>query len=183
MATRTILATGTRVLGLTALLCVVFLGAGRAVGQVPAKPAELNVLDRLVGKWDSETFAKVAEWTPMDAKTKGVLVREWVLDGRFVQEKGEHSDNVRALVMFGYDEQKKAYRIWHFSSMGYRSDSTAQWDETTQTLTGRSEGANGITTTATIRFIDQDTHEWRATTKDAAGKVYFDGGGKCTRKK
>ncbi len=148
----------------------------------PEKPAELKVLDRLVGKWDSESVSKVAEWTPKEGRAKGVLTREWVLDGRYVQETSKQSDG-DAMVMFTYDTSKRAYRWWMFNSHGNNIDMAGQWNEKTQTLTCTSELGNGLTNISTIHFLDADTHKWTAIVKDGQGKVFFDAGGTCTRRK
>src|SRR4051812_48268053 len=81
-----------------------------AADDAPKSP-ELKVLDRLVGKWESASISKVAEWTPAEIRATGKLTREWILDGRFLQETSTQSD-VNAIVMFTYDSQKSAYRWW-----------------------------------------------------------------------
>jgi hypothetical protein len=118
-------------------------------------------------------------WTPVEARAKGVLTREWVLDGRFLQEKGKHS-NGDSIVMFSFDVEKKAYRSWFFHSDGNTTETQGQWDESTQTFTFTSD-LNGLKNTSTIKFIDADNHKWTAVVKDAQGKVFYDGEGKCTR--
>ena len=151
--------------------------------QPPPKPPELKVLDRLVGTWNSETINKVAEWTPKELRTTGTLTREWVLGGRFLQEKGSGSDGLAVIAMFTYDVQKKAYRVWHFNADGSAFDGTYQWDEASQTFSSRSEAGDGKTSTVTLHIIENDAHEWKVTIQDKDGKVYLDLGGKCTRKK
>lgn len=147
-----------------------------------SKPAELKVLERLVGKWDSESVSRVAEWTPKEGRAKGILTREWVLNGRYVQETSKQSDT-DAIVMFTYDTAMKAYRWWLFNSEGNNFDTSGQWDEKTQTLTCKSELGNGLTNTSTIHFLDADTHKWTAIVKDGKGKIFFDAAGTCTRQK
>ena len=166
------------------LACMAMLiCAARAVAEAPPKPPELKVLDKLIGDWDFKMVSKVAEWTPNEVQVTGTLTREWILDGRFVQEKGKQSDGVEALVTFTYDAGRKAYRSWHFSSTGLISQSQGKWDEASESLLFQSDMDNGMTATSTLHIIDNDTHEWTAIVKDKAGKVFFDGGGKCTRRK
>lgn len=170
------------------LICVaiqslVFVAAlAQAAEQDTPKPSELKMLERLVGKWDSESVSRVAEWTPKEGRAKGVLTREWVLDGRYVQEMSKQSD-ADAIVMFTYDTAKSAYRWWLFNSHGHNIEMSGQWDEKSQTLTCTSELENGLTNTATIHFLDADTHKWTAIVKDGQGKIFFDAGGTCTRRK
>lgn len=156
--------------------------AVQAAAQDSPKPPELKVLERLVGKWDSESVSRVAEWTPKEGRVKGVLTREWVLNGRYVQEMSKQSDG-DAIVMFTYDPAKSAYRWWMFNSQGNNIEMSGQWDEKTQTLNCTSELGNGLTNTSTIHFLDADTHKWTAIVKDGQGKIFFDAAGTCTRRK
>ena len=162
-----------------AIVCVSVISS--AAEPAKSKPPESKVLERLVGTWNSESVSRVAEWTPVEARAKGVLTRELVLDGRFLQEKGKHS-NGDSIVMFSFDVEKKAYRSWLFHSDGNTTETQGQWDESTQTFTFTSD-LNGLKNTSTIKFIDDDTHKWTAVVKDAQGKVFYDGEGKCTRRK
>lgn len=168
---------------LVAIHCLLLVAAAaQSAEPETTKPTELKVLDRLVGKWDSESVSRVAEWTPQEGRTKGTLSREWVLGGRYVQETSKQSD-ADAMVMFTYDPAKKAYRWWLFNSHGHNFDMAGQWDEKTQTLTCTSDVGNGLTNTSTIHFLDADTHKWTAIVKDGQGKIFFDAGGTCTRRK
>jgi hypothetical protein len=162
-----------------ATVCVSVISS--AAEPTAPKPPELKVLERLVGTWNSESVSRVAVWTPVEARAKGVLTREWVLDGRFVQEKSKQSDG-DAIVMFSFDAEKKVYRWWLFNSHGHSMETQGQWDETTHTFMFTSD-VGGLKNSSTIRFIDEDTHKWTAVVKDAQGKVFYDGEGKCTRRK
>ncbi len=165
---------------LTVLSVVCVAAFSSAAEPTASKPPELKVLERLVGTWDSESVSRVAEWTPVEAHAKGVLTRDWVLDGRFVQEKAKQSDG-DAIVMFSFDVERKAYRWWLFNAHGHAMETQGQWDETTKTFTFTSD-VSGLTNTSTIRFINEDSHKWTAVVKDAKGKVFYDGEGKCTRR-
>ncbi len=170
--------------GLPIMIVGLFAGpAGAAGADAPPKPVELKVLQRLIGTWNSETWTMPAEWTPKEVHATGTLVREWILDGQFVQETAQHSDGNKDLVIFGWDAQRASYRAWHFNSGGWTGNNPGQWDAAAKKLTFNSGEIDGKTTIATIQFISDDVHEWKATTTDKAGKVYFNGGGKCTRKK
>jgi hypothetical protein len=166
-----------------AVISLVFVAAAlQAAAQDTPKPPELKVLERLVGKWDSESVSKAAECTPQEGRAKGVLTREWVLNGRYVQETSKQSDG-DAIVMFTYDTAKRAYRWWMFNTQGHNIEMSGQWDEKTQTLTCTSELGNGLTNTSTIHFLDADTHQWTALVKDGQGKIFVDAAGTCTRRK
>ena len=148
----------------------------------PAKPPELQVLDRLVGTWEWEVTAKPAEWTPKETRTRGTLTREWVLKGRFVQEKGGDAENP-TLGMWTYDFQKKGYRLWLFNADGSFSEHTGRWDEPYRTFSWQSDLGNGSTAAGKSVFTDKNADEWRMVAKDKEGKIYLDLVGKNRRKK
>src|SRR5260370_35067862 len=80
--------------GVCVVLCVSFLSVRFANANDPkaepgpAKPPELQVLDRLVGAWEGEGTAKPAARAPTEKRSRGALTRAWGLNGRFVQGKG-----------------------------------------------------------------------------------------------
>lgn len=152
-----------------------------AAEPAKSKPPELRLLERLVGNWNSESVSRVAEWTPVEARTKGILTREWVLDGRFLQENAKLS-NGDFIVMYSFDVEKKKYRLWLFHSEGITTETQGQWDESTQTFTFTSD-LNGLKHTSTIKFIDEDTHNSAAVVKDTQGKVLWNAECKYTRRK
>jgi hypothetical protein len=148
----------------------------------PARPAELKVLDRLIGSWEWETVSKPAVWTPEEVKAKGTLTREWVLNDRFVMEKGGTKDSPN-WCMFTFDEQRKTYRFWIFTSTGNTMEFAGQWDEKSETMTWKCDLGNGITSSGPQHFIDKDNLEFHAVAKDKEGKIYHDLMGKIKRKK
>lgn len=169
---------------------VVAIGAGLlvAVGAEAARcgdsatatprPPELAVLDRLVGRWTVETTGKPAEATAKQARTIGVVTTNWVLGNHFVQEEGtDHR------VLFAYDSQKLVYRLWYFNSDGNASEMAGRWDEGSQTLSAESDSANGISTSCTIRFLNNEAHEWEVRVKDKCDRLLSQSEGKCTRRK
>ena len=147
------------------------------------RPAELKVLDRLVGTWDAETVSKPAEWTPKEVRSKSELTRKWVLKNQFVREVGRSWDGQQTLLMWSYDSQKKAYRYWFFTSQGNTHEATGRWDKQAKTLTMKTDIGNGVTSTGRVRFVDENTHVWTAIAKNREGKVFFHMEGKVTRKK
>lgn len=152
--------------------------------KTPAIPPEMKVLEKRVGVWLTTQRAKPAEWTPDGFESKGEEKIELVMHGRFIQGKVRtQPGNVEALWLATYDVNKKAYRVWYFSSQGDIVESGGKWDAESNTLTWRDNPQPGITSYATWRFRGPDSFEWDLVAKDAAGKVYLDMGGKLTRKK
>lgn len=148
----------------------------------PPKPPELKMLERYIGNWTTETVKKPAEWTPKEERMTGTLTNEWLLDRRFVQQRGKESNGMEHVQMKTYDPQRKQYRLWHFDTAGTAADSTGKWDEDSKTMTWSSE-RNGITGTNVVRFVGNDAIEWNLVAKDRGGKLYLDMGGRFSRRK
>ena len=168
--------------GLLSLYGPVPSGAG-AADPGPPKPAELKVLDRLVGSWQEESISKPAEWTPKEERTKATITTEWVLGGWFVQVKERSDDNQEAIHMITYDVERKAYRRWRFNSTGGAGEATGKWDEDSKTFTWTRTLEKDITLVSRWKLVDKDTMEETAIAKDKNGKVYLDVTGKTTRRK
>jgi hypothetical protein len=160
----------------------VFTLSDEGGAQPPAKPAELKVLERFIGKWKFEMIAKPAEWTPKEMRTVGTTTNEWVLDGWFQHHKVKDDQGERIDVMT-YDPRKKTYRSWSFDSNGYANEMTGDWDEKSKTLTTQGDFGNGITAVAKMLFIDNDNREVNLVAKDVKGKIYLDIRGKLSRQK
>jgi Protein of unknown function (DUF1579) len=171
-----------RLLLLAALL---FTSLETASAQSPAKPAELKVLDRLVGKWRYEWESKATDGEPRGSKGAGTSVNEWVLDGWFQQHKGKGDTPPHEILeVWTYDQHTKTYRAWGFMSPGANHyEATGTWDEKSSTLTYKGRGPGDVTTVSTMRFIDEDNRVGTRVAKDAAGKLVQDTTFKLTRQK
>ena len=170
------------------LAALFFTSLETASAQPPAKPAELKVLDRLVGKWRYEWESKPTESdpkNPLGSKGSGTSTNEWILDGWFQQHKGKGDDPPHEIhEVWTYDALTKTYRAWGFMAFGAgHYESTATWDEKTQTLTYKGKGPGDVTTVSTMRFIDKDNRVGHRVAKDAAGKLVQDTTFKITRQK
>lgn len=148
----------------------------------PPKPEELKVLDRLIGEWTTQATTTTVNGEAQRIEHTGTASRKWALDGRIVEEEGADSTGHKTKVIFTYDAMRKAYRWWYFASSGGNFENSGQWDAASQCFNFQIK-ENGVTSIATIRFINDDLHEWHSKSTDAAGKVLYEGGGKLTRKK
>jgi Protein of unknown function (DUF1579) len=137
-------------------------------------PAELKVLDRMIGTWDTISLQKPAVWTPDGGHSTATVKREWILNGRFIIDTSLHSNGEESLALIGYDTQRNAYRNWWFNSEGHRGPSQGQWNERTQTLSYVGEPQDGKTTRSSVRFADPDHEVYEIKVTDDAGKVYLD---------
>lgn len=145
--------------------------------EPPAPPAELKVLQPLVGTWKvAEFVSKKAEWTPEEIRTSGdVATTKWVMGGWFLEDRKVPANGTDHLGIWHYDASERVYHYTMFQSPGgNRTDLTIRWDERAKSFTGTASLPNGVTMRTTTRLIDPDTKAWTAIATDAAGKVYLD---------
>ena len=82
-----------------------------------------------------------------------------------------------------YDAEKREFRQFYFDSDGGmpRGENRGTWDETTKTFTWKGNLPNGVTSTQSHRFIDNDMQEWMLAFEDSTGKVLLDMDAKAKR--
>lgn len=144
-------------------------------------PAELKVLDRMIGTWDIVSVRKPAIWSPNGDRTTGTITREWILNGRFVMGTSVNSDGSEGLALFSFDSETKTYRNWFFNSLGHQYAAQGQWNQATQTFSLTATRDDGKTTKTSIRYASPDLESWNTRITDAAGKVYVDMDSTVTR--
>jgi hypothetical protein len=150
--------------------------------EAAPKPAELKVLDRLIGMWKDEATFKVSEWTSKEKQETYIYRNEWTLNSRFVQSRGRSFDgDAEDLQIITFDAEKKTFRRWYFDSEGTINESTGTWDDTSRTLTWTGDLGDGITAVSVWTVADEKTLVWSRTAKDKKGKVYVDIDGKAIR--
>ena len=154
----------------------------RPTSKPADRSAEQKVLDFFVGDWKGTSAAPKAPWNPkaFSRTSTSSIVR--AIGGRFIQDI-RTSDGTAHRWLTTYDVRLKCYRMWYFHSQGLTGECTGKWDAKTRTFTMLSDQDNGITSTGTIRVLDNDTFEWSGVTKDREGKAVFQIKGKNTRAK
>ncbi|MBI1312810.1 DUF1579 domain-containing protein [bacterium] len=166
-------------------VAIFFISLKVAPAQSPEKPAELEVLDRLVGNWRYEWESKPTESEPLGSKGSGTSTNEWALNGWFQQHKGKGENNTHEILeVWTYDPSIKKYRAWGFMAPGavhYEADGT--WDAKTKTLAYEGKGPGDVSTVSTMRFIDEDNRIGTRVAKNPAGKIVQDTIFKLTRLK
>jgi prepilin-type processing-associated H-X9-DG protein len=140
------------------------------------------VLDRFIGNWSFQATIK-AEGNPKEKHQTGTISYTRVLGGRFVQERGEDSERNTTLLLYTYDEQRKCYCYWLFSSGPQSTEVPAigKWDEAAHALNWTYPAAKG--TTAQHRFISDDAIECSVLAKNDAGSTVFQAEYRLTRVK
>ena len=151
----------------------------------PPKPAELKILNRFLGEWETEVVSKPAEWTPKEFQSKGTSKFEWMLDGRFMRNssKAVAPEKAESFQLMTYNPVAKKYFMWFFDSSGTVSDAEGTWDAENATLTWNSQPDENLTAVNRIRFSDKDNIVWTMLIRDKNNKIYLDLRGKMKRKK
>jgi len=134
--------------------------------MIPPRPAELDLLNDFVGKWESSGEVRFAGLDEV-LKTSSSSEIKWEGDGWYLVEHGNfHMDefgDMEGLATWVYDSGAKVFRNTWVDSMGGFSVGTAKYDEKTRTWhmkstnyssMGKSKGSG------TARFVDDDTMEW-----------------------
>ncbi|HEX3149892.1 MAG TPA: DUF1579 family protein [Gemmataceae bacterium] len=163
----------------TAIAILVFAGIPTTLcaDDAPKRSAELQVLERFIGNWETEITVK-----PSGDTYKTTEIRKWSKEGQFVlSEDLNLASKKEAHFLITYDSNVKAYRSC-FIDDAITIALLGTWDEATQTMkwTG-SDGTNKHD--GTYRFIDRDHVEWTVTATGPDKKVVVELVAKQTRKK
>lgn len=136
--------------------------------HMPKKPAELELLNTFVGRWESSgevKFAMLKDPTPL--KVSGHSESKWGPDGWYVVEEGQMTMDgftpMHTLATWTYDASAKKYRSTWVDNMGSTGLGEATHDPKTGEwkMTAHSYGAMGNSTMkGTIHLVDKDTMQW-----------------------
>lgn len=158
---------------LAVFLSTSLLGAGDA----PKRSSELQVLEYLIGDW--ETVVTVKE---TGEKSTSIQTRKWSRDGKFVlSEELDISSQRESHFLVTYDSNAKKYRAC-FMNESVTVPLLGTWDESKKTMTWKSSDVafqhEGI-----HRRVSEDLVEWTMTVTSPEGKVVLDMSAKQTRRK
>jgi len=143
----------------------------------PKRSAELQVLDRYIGDWETVVTAKGT-----DEKSTSIESRKWSREGKFVlSEKQDVSTKKEAHFLITYDSKGKQYRAC-FINDEFTVPLLGTWDEKGKTMKWKSSDV-AFKQDAIHRFIDKDNVEWTMTVTSPEGKVALELSAKQTRRK
>jgi hypothetical protein len=140
------------------------VGAQQPDFKIPQPGPEHKVLDPLVGTWHAKVKFYMDPTKPPQ-ESEGMMTREWIMEGRFVQEKYEgkaFGSNFKGMGLSGYDPQKKKYvGTWVDTLSCSIMISYGDYDAKTKTLTSYSDDIDPYTGLKTkgrdvFRFVDTD---------------------------
>ena len=130
------------------------------------------VLDRFVGRWETEALIRTPGPPAREVRTHGRAVCLRALEGRYVEFRTSSLDppgNAELQIMT-YDPEARIYRQWVFDSEGYRHEALGRWDPATSTL--RWEGrVDGATIVIDDRWVSADRLEWTLARTAADGRL------------
>lgn len=164
-----------RLIPFTLAVCIAasVLGAGDA----PKRSSELQVLDYLIGDW--ETVVTVKE---TGEKSTSIQTRKWSRDGTFVlSEELDISAKEESHFLVTYDPTVRKYRAC-FMNKGATVPLLGTWDESNKTMTWKSSDI-AFKHEGVHRRVTEDLVEWTMTVTSPEGKVLLDLSAKQTRRK
>ncbi len=145
-------------------------------GDAPKRSAELQVLDRLIGDWETVVTVKAT-----GEKSTSVQSRRWSRNGKFViSEELEMAAKKESHFLVTYDPKAKMYRAC-FINEQFTTPLLGTWDDSSQTMRWKSSDIaykhEGVT-----RYINKDLVEWTMTISSPEGKVVMELSARQTRR-
>jgi hypothetical protein len=139
----------------------------------PTPDIALKELNRFVGHWEKSFTIYKSEWNPTEQARTGTHTCEWILNDRFVQEKGEDSDGGTYLTIYSYDAVSESYRASIFQSTGMTAQMNGKWDAATKTFTWTHEIGDGVIMTSKYQFVEPKEFKFSFIATDRERKVLF----------
>jgi serine/threonine protein kinase len=135
----------------------------------PNRPAEMKVLDQLVGMWRTEYTIKNPA-TPNQTKTESVRASaKLILGGRYIELTEDNETNGDSdYTIIWFDQAANKYRQWVYLGAGYDIELFGTWNDTAKTMAWAS--AHGILQ-GSWEFKNDGRIESRRLIHDAGGAV------------
>jgi hypothetical protein len=141
------------------------------------RSAELQVLDRYIGDWDSAVTVKATGET-----SKNVESKRWSKQGEFLISEDENlTTKKESHFLVTYDPNAKVYRACYIDE-GNAQVFLGTWDKNTQTMKWISPEGSFARHEGTQKFIDKDHIEWSMVVTGPDGKVFVELSAKQTRR-
>jgi hypothetical protein len=163
-----------------ALMAVVFVGCQQPkidmseMMKAPARPAELDHLEMLVGRWEGDAEMKVVGcdevMTGEGVETVSWDADKWLLVSHFEYKMGD-GDPMKGIGITRWDPKAKKYCGWSADNFGYTSIGSGTYDEATRTWHFKGKSHNPMTGEKSVGegkavMVDDDTQEWTWTEWD-----------------
>ncbi len=147
--------------------------------KLPARPAELDRLNMLVGEWDTAGTIKMIG---MDAaiETTGHNVARWSADGWLLIDESTYDmgalGTMSGVSLWSWDDRAKRYRVDWYDSFGERASGYAYYDEVSHVWHLKTSGRSALCSVAnkgTIKVIGDGHLVWTYDQWDAWGFLKF----------
>jgi len=159
-----------------ALVVTAILPWSMSAGDAPKRSAELQVLDYLIGDWET-----VVTVQGTGEKFNSVQTRKWSRDGKFVlSEEQDISSKKESHFLVTYDGKAKQYRAC-FINESVTVPLLGTWDESTKTMTWKSTDV-AFKHESIHRSVNKDRVEWTMTVTGPDGKVVLELSAKQARR-
>ena len=147
--------------------------------RMPPRPAELDRLSALAGKWRTEGEVRMLGLAD-PIHTSGTSEANWECDRRLLVERSTFDMGalgpMNGVSVWSYDARARRYEMHWFDSFGESAKGSARFDAKKNTWVMRVQGRNAFTDIAadgTIRVINDDTLEWTWKQYDAWHIIQF----------
>lgn len=147
--------------------------------RIPVRPAELDRLNALAGKWRTEGEVRMLGLAE-PIRTMGRSEAGWECDRRLLVERSQFDMGalgpMSGVSVWSYDPRAGTYEMHWFDSFGESAKGWARYDERRREWRMRVRGRNAVTdivADGTIRIIDDDTVEWTWKQYDAWHIIRF----------
>lgn len=146
--------------------CMPTMNAETMKQMRPPRPAELEHLAALIGRWDTSAETRMI-CLNLVLPVKGVTENSWAGDGWCMIERGEYEMGELGMIhefgVWTWDSAAKNFRTWRWDSFGGTRMGTAKFDENARTwmLRAKRRSSWGSSTDrGTIKIVDENTLEW-----------------------
>jgi hypothetical protein len=145
--------------------------------DAPKRSADLQVLDRFIGNWETAVIAKGT-----GEKFNSIESRKWSREGTFVLSEDQDVATKReSHFLITYDPKSKQYRAC-FINNEFTVPLLGTWDERTRTMKWISSDVP-FKHESVHHFIDKDHVEWSMVVTSPEGKVVLELSAKQNRRK
>lgn len=161
-----------------AVLAITGFAAPFGAADAPKRSAELQVLERFVGDWETVVTNKVT-----GQKFNTIESRRWSRLGEFLLSEDQNlATKKEAHFLITYDPNAKVFRA-SFIEEASAALFLGTWDDKAQTMRWTSPPEVTVKFTGTHRIIDKDHTEWSMTVTGPDGTVFAALSGNQARRK
>jgi hypothetical protein len=167
-----------RCVGITLAVLTILTATRVSADADPKRSAELQVLDRWIGNWETVVTIKTT-----GEKFNTTESRRWSKEGTFVlSEDMNLSTKKEAHFLLTYDPNAKVYRAC-FIEESNALVLLGTWDKDAATMRWNGTDPAGVKHAGTHRFVDKDHTEWSMVITGPDGKVLVELSAKQVRRK